>query len=133
MEFERIPLKASSFESYKAAPVTITFDTEISSETLENFVKTVFTRGIEPFKIVGDSIEIEKNRFHIYGTDLHLWQNIFLDLSTTHFTLYLPKGTCGNTVHRLVTNIQKYLVPNFNVLIGDKPYKKIISNSMEEF
>jgi hypothetical protein len=34
----------------------------------------------------------------------------------------LPEGTCGNTIHRLITNIQRFLDPAVEAWIGDAPY-----------
>ncbi|MDA6106709.1 hypothetical protein OSJ96_25370, partial [Escherichia coli] len=81
-----------------------------------------FPKGREPFKIYGEIKRVSEERVHIYGVDLHLWQNVVLDLSTEEFILFLPKGTCGNTIHRLVTNIQRFLDPQIDVFIGDYPY-----------
>lgn len=124
---EKIPSKIeSSVATFNACPITIIFNEPISTDVLNSFVHTTFSKGTEPFKIIGDIYEAGKNRFHIYGTDMHLWQNIFLDLSTSSFNLYLPYGTCGNTIHRFITHIQKYLQPNLQVYIGDKLYDEII-------
>lgn len=127
---EKIPGNNIDFPSFKAAPTIIKFPTEIHPNLLYIFVERVFRKGAEPFKIIGDIVKINDYRYHIYGTDLHLWQNIFIDISTTNITLYLPYGTCGNTIHRFITNVQKYLVANISVSIGDYKYQDLISKTM---
>jgi hypothetical protein len=37
----------------------------------------------------------------------------------------LPQGTCGNTFHRLVTNIQRYVCPNIEAWLGSKPFQAL--------
>ena len=63
------------------------------------------------------SLSVNDNKVHIYGTDIHLWQKVLLELSREEFVVILPTGTCGNTIHRLVTNIQRYLDPGVSVLL----------------
>ena len=41
----------------------------------------------------------------------------------SRFIAVLPQGTCGNTIHRLVTNIQKMLEPDIEVYVGDVLYQ----------
>lgn len=114
--------------SFKASPITIRFRKPLNSNVFNNFVEYTFPKGREPFKIYGEIKRISENRVHIYGVDLHLWQNVVLDLSTEEFILFLPKGTCGNTIHRLVTNIQRFLDPEISVYIGDSSYEGILNH-----
>jgi hypothetical protein len=44
----------------------------------------------------------------------------------------LPQGTCGNTFHRLVTNIQAYVCPSIEAWLGGEPFQGIVDNSIEE-
>ncbi|MCF2649074.1 MULTISPECIES: hypothetical protein [Niallia] len=114
--------------SFKASPVTIKFSKPLSSNVFNNFIEFTFPKGREPFKIFGEVKRISEERVHVYGVDLHLWQNVVLDLSLEEFILFLPKGTCGNTIHRLVTNIQRFLDPQIDVFVGDIPYEEILNN-----
>ncbi|WP_260511541.1 hypothetical protein [Priestia megaterium] len=114
--------------SFKASPVTIKFNKPLDTNTFNNFVNYTFPTGREPFKIYGEIKRFSEERVHIYGVDLHLWQNVMLDLSTEEFILFLPKGTCGNTIHRLITNIQRFLDPEIDVFIGELSYEGILKN-----
>ncbi|MCM3412818.1 MULTISPECIES: hypothetical protein [Bacillaceae] len=128
IEVENIKGKdISVINSFKASPVTIRFNKPLSSFVFNNFIEYTFPKGREPFKIYGEIKRVNEERVHIYGVDLHLWQNVVLDLSTEEFILFLPKGTCGNTIHRLVTNIQRFLDPQIDVFIGDYPYEGILN------
>ena len=50
-------------------------------------------------------------------------------LSATTFARHLW-GTCGNTVHRLVTNVQRYLDPKAEVWLGSERYDEAVAKSM---
>ncbi|PGT84626.1 hypothetical protein COD11_10405 [Bacillus sp. AFS040349] len=128
IEVEEIKSKNNLIDnSFKASPVTIRFSKPLNNYVFNNFVEYTFPKGREPFKIYGEIKRVSEERVHIYGVDLHLWQNVVLDLSKEEFILFLPKGTCGNTIHRLVTNIQKFLDPQIDVYIGNSPYEGILN------
>lgn len=128
IEVEEIKSKDNLINtSFKASPVTISFSKPLNKYVFNNFVEYTFPKGREPFKIYGEIKRISEEQVHVYGVDLHLWQNVVLDLSTERFILFLPKGTCGNTIHRLVTNIQKFLDPQIDVYIGDSSYEGILN------
>ncbi|MGR5999179.1 hypothetical protein ACT7C7_05495 [Bacillus cereus] len=93
-------------------------------------MKNTFPKGKEPFKILAEPQWISEERVHIYGVDLHLWQEVMMDLSLNEFTVFIPKGTCGNTIHRLATNFQKYLDPTIEIWIGNEKYEDIINRNM---
>lgn len=106
--------------------VVFRFDPPLPPETLERFVEITFLRGQGPFRLWGNPITRGKNYYHVHGLDLHLVQRIFLELSPARFLLLLPEGTCGNTVHRLLTNIQRYLTSDVTVTVGGSPYSTLI-------
>ncbi|MGF9909574.1 hypothetical protein [Brevibacillus porteri] len=118
--------------SFSGSPVTIRFSKPLRDGLFSNFVNGIFEKGKEPFRILGKPIWVDENRAHIYGIDLHLWQKVMIDLSREQFTIFIPRGTCGNTIHRLVTNIQRYLDPRIRVYIGNMDYKRIIEQVIEE-
>jgi hypothetical protein len=66
---------------------------------------------------------------HVYGLDRHLWQPLFLELTATGCVAIIPNGTCGNAVHRLVTNIQRYLDPGAIVHLGDQRYSAMVQEA----
>ncbi len=65
---------------------------------------------------------MDVQKVHAYGVDRHVWQPIDLELTPAHVVALLPEGTCGNTIHRLITNIQRFLDPAVEAWIGDAPY-----------
>jgi hypothetical protein len=49
-----------------------------------------------------------------------------LEMTARRLIAMLPKGTCGNTFHRLVANVQRYLCPKTEVWLGAKPFQQLI-------
>jgi len=113
-------------------PVQIIFKDPLSIDKLQYFIKHTFELGYGPFRLWGNPIYINENLVHVYGLDLHLWQEIYLELTPERFLVILPPGTCGNTIHRLVTNIQMALEPNIDVYIGNRLYQDIIRQHLLE-
>ncbi|WP_139116787.1 hypothetical protein [Paenibacillus polymyxa] len=116
---------------FHGSPVVFKFSRPLKDHVFINFVNFTFPTGKEPFRILGKPIWINDNKVHIYGTDIHLWQKVLLDLSKEEFIAILPRGTCGNTIHRLVTNIQRYLDPEVQVNIGDQSYEAFMRGTIE--
>jgi len=110
------------------APVTLTFDPPLPLSTFQNFITTTFERGQGPLRLWGNPIYLGERKVHIYGIDLHLWKRIYMEITPRRMMLVLPQGTCGNTVHRLVTNVQRYLDPAVEVFIGDVRYSDLVED-----
>jgi len=108
------------------APVTLVFGQPLSLSTFQNFITTTFERGQGPLRLWGNPIYFGERKMHIYGIDLHLRKRIYLEITPQRMTLVLPQGTCGNTVHRLVTNIQRYLDPTVEVFVAGERYSDLV-------
>lgn len=122
--------KSTTDTTLRGAPVTLEFAPPLDLPIFKNFVTTTFERGQGPLRLWGNPIYLSDKKVHVYGVDLHLWQRIYLDLTPKRFVMILPRGTCGNTVHRLITNIQRYLDPGVKTFIGDRPYDDLIRDTL---
>jgi hypothetical protein len=130
---ERVKVKDGvEFMNLKGAPVFIIFDEPLEMTTFHNFVKSVFGSSRNPFRLCGNPIELGERKVHVYGLDLHLWQRIYLELTPRQFMIIMPQGSCGNTIHRLACNVQRYLSPDAKVYIADQPYESMISRKFLE-
>ena len=107
------------------SPITIQFPSPLNPATFKNLVETTFNKGYGPLKIIGNPIWLSEKRVHIYGVDMHLWHQIYLDFSPERIVIILPEGTCGNSVHRLFSVIQKFLDPSAEMFIGKEKYQDI--------
>ncbi len=114
----------------RGALVTYAFHRPLAPEVFSRFIDSTFERGQGPFRLWGSPIRLSGPRVHVYALDLHLWQQLYLDLTPHKFVLILPKGTCGNTVHRLLANIQRYLTPAVDLYVGDVPYHRLVDEAL---
>ncbi len=117
------------FQKLIGAPVIITFGETLSKETFDHWIKSTFGRMNNRFRLWGNPIILGPKKVHVYGVDRHLWKPIFLELTDSHLIAIVPKGTCGNTIHRLICNIQRYIDPAAKAYIGDMEYKNIVEQS----
>lgn len=84
------------------SPITIRFSRAIPD--LELFVYTLFSSR-EPFRLWGIP-HIENDIAEVEAVDLHVGELLRFDIGTRWLRLYLPQGNCGNSVIRLVSNLQ---------------------------
>ena len=114
--------------SFQGVPLIIHFSETLSESTFNRWISLAF-RKRNAFRLWGDPIRLGPRKVHVYGADRHLWQPINLEMSADRLVAILPKGTCGNTFHRLVTNIQRYVCPKIDVWLGAKPFDELMAQS----
>lgn len=122
----------SSGYTIKGSPVIIEFEESLDLTVFKNFIYKIFQQRNKNFRLWGEPLKISEKKYHIYGLDLHLWKEVFLEITPDLFVLILPEGVCGNTINRFITNIQTFLEPNFKVYIGDESYDKFLEKSFLE-
>jgi len=110
----------------KGVPLIVKFAEPLSEATFNRWVHMAF-RKRNRFKLWGDPIRLGPTKVHVYGADRHLWQPINLEITSTGLVAILPKGTCGNTFHRLVANIQHYVCPKIQAWIGSESFESVVS------
>ncbi len=112
------------------APVTIRFGQPLSEATFDRFVELALRRRTSRFRIGGYLTRRGPTKVHMAAIDRHLWQPFLLEATSKQLLGVLPQGTCGNTVHRLVTNVQRHLDPSVDVWLGSEKYDTAVANSM---
>jgi len=117
------------FRKIVGAPVTIRFREALPPQVFDHWIAATFERKRNKFRLWGHPLRLGPAKVHVYGVDRHLWQPLFLELTATGCTAIIPNGTCGNTVHRLVTNIQRYLDPGATAYVGEKLYTQMVKES----
>jgi hypothetical protein len=111
----------------KGLPLIIKFEEPLSQATFDRWVQLAFQKR-NRFKLWGDPIRLGPSKVHVYGADRHLWQPINLEITSKGLTAILPRGTCGNTFHRLISNIQHYVSPKISAWIGSEPFKTLVGD-----
>ncbi|MGH2637912.1 MAG: hypothetical protein ACRDF4_01280 [Rhabdochlamydiaceae bacterium] len=89
--------------SIKGTYSVINFESDLRN--LEKFAENL-TSGNEPFRIWGLWKAISEKHIKIKGVDLHTNSPLELEILPREIRIFLRKGSCGNIVTRLITNIQ---------------------------
>ena len=74
---------------------------------LRLFISRVFNTA-KPFKLWGLESELEDGYYDVLGIDLHTKSAINFEVTKDFMRIYLSEGSCGNTVLRLLANLQLY-------------------------
>ena len=120
------------FQKIVGAPVVIRFREPLDKQVFSRWIATTFGSKPNRFRLWGHPIHLGPEKVHVYGLDRHLWQPLWLELTTRGCIAIVPTGTCGNTVHRLVRNVQRYLDPGATAYVGDELYINLVKRSVEE-
>ena len=115
----------------KGVPLIINFKEALPESTFKRWMALAFQKK-NLFRLWGDPIELGPTKIHLYGADRHLWQPINLEFTSKGVVAILPQGTCGNTFHRLVTNIQRYVSPEIDAWLGSKPFRSLTDSMPSE-
>lgn len=116
----------------RGAPLYLRFSEPLGATRFDRWLSATFRRRGNRFRLSGYVFRLGPTKAHISAIDRHLWQPLLLQASATHIVAILPKGTCGNTVHRLVTNVQRYLDPMVEAWLGDEPYARVVQMASEQ-
>jgi len=109
-------------------PLLIKFSQELDLDTFERWIASL-RRKNNRFRLWGNPINRGPGKVHIYAIDNHLWQPVDLEVARDHLYALLPSGTCGNTIHRLIANTQRFIDPKLETYIGDKKYEDFIDKA----
>ncbi len=130
LDAEPLHTSAGGAAGLRGLPVVASFPEPLPDHVFRNFVSLTFERGEGPFRLWGEPIRLGERKVHVYGLDLHLWQPISMELTPRQFVFLLPRGTCGNTVHRLMTNLQRYVDPAVELRIGERDYGDLMLDAI---
>ena len=91
--------------SYSIVGRTVDFTFEKPLPDLPLFIESVFDTA-KPFKLWGLDSKLEDGYFDVVGIDLHTGDAMNFEVTKDFMRVYLSKGSCGNTVLRLLTHLQ---------------------------
>ncbi len=114
----------------RGAPVLLQFSEPLGQQTFDRWIESTFGRKTSRFRLSGHPMRLSRTKVHVYGVDRHLWQPLMLELTDRHMYAVLPRGTCGNTVHRLVTNVQRFLDPGVVAWVGDQRFEALVDDAL---
>lgn len=140
--YNRVTVKAEEKLWFKTSPVGgggfrldgelvyIKFSDQLSQETFDRFVKYGLQHRNSMLRIGGYIHRRGPTKIHMSAIDHHLWQPFSMDVTSSNIIMLLPEGTCGNTIHRFVTNIQRYITPKIQVWLGSEPYEEAVHTAV---
>lgn len=76
-------------------------------EDLGKFCEHLFSSSI-PFRLWGVPTRIDAHFYRVSAVDLHAGCRLGFEISPDFMRLYLPSGSCGNTIVRLYTNLKHH-------------------------
>ena len=115
---------------WKGTPLIVRFGEPLSPSTFEHWISRAFQKR-NVFKLWGEPLRLGPTKVHVYGADRHIWQPLNLEITESQLVAILPQGTCGNTFHRLVANLQRYVAPEIEAWIGAKRFNAFVE--MKDF
>jgi|GEM_PF-4077428 len=112
---------AISIENNKFTGLPINIDFKRNDLTAEYIIKAIFSNK-KPFKLWGYADQIAAGYYKVLAVDLHngnKGSKINFEITKDFISVYLSQGNCGNTIARLICNIQQYLDSQIRVWGGD--------------
>jgi len=91
--------------SLRGEPIHFSFSRPI--QNLSAFCKSLCTAG-PPFRLWGAPVSVTAALYRIHAVDLHVGSRVTLEVTNEFMRVYLPEDSCGNTVLRLLTNLQHH-------------------------
>jgi len=88
--------------SFNGTPIGIRFSRQIAD--LAGFCEEVFSSRA-PFRLWGQPMVADNVAF-VDAVDLHIGRRLGVEVGRNWMRVYLNAGTCGNTVARLISNLQ---------------------------
>ncbi len=86
-------------------PLIVKFSDNVVITDVHALAKSIF-RAARPFRLFGFSHAASERRVDAEAIDLRTGHEFSVELTTDWMRVFLPKGTCGNVVARLLTNLQ---------------------------
>jgi len=102
--------------SFDGSPINLLFKRPIAN--MEIFCDSVFSCG-EPFRLWGVPIRVNEDFYRVHAVDLHVGSPIQFEIAPDFMRVYLPSGSCGNSVIRLYTNLQHHYDACIEAIDGD--------------
>lgn len=72
---------------------------------VEQFIRCLFNSG-KPFQLWGIESELEPGYYGVPAVDLHTGDSVDFEIADNMMRVYLNKHGCGNTIMRLLCNLQ---------------------------
>ena len=103
---ERVSIYTKQTGELMGGPIVLEFPTPLRD--FKGFVRALVSCK-EPLKLWGLVNPIREDFVQIDGVDLHSGSRLRMDVTTAYLRVYLGPNSCGNTVARLLRNLQSHV------------------------
>ncbi|MEN6642908.1 MAG: hypothetical protein ABFE08_10710 [Armatimonadia bacterium] len=110
--------------SVDGSPVVFQFDAEISD--VGRFCERLFTCA-PPFRLWGVPLRQGRDYYQVSAIDLHVGHPLDFEIGRDFMRVYLHDQSCGNTIVRLLTNLQHTVDAQVGMLINGNPVPELQS------
>jgi hypothetical protein len=116
-----IKLESPAANEFRFAgePLNLVFGQPLDNVTA--FCEKVFS-GSQPFRLLGTPIATGENSFRVAAFDLHVGNRVNFEIFPSLIRVYLPPGSCGNSLARIYTNLQHYYNSRVEALDGSQAH-----------
>ncbi|MEU0463223.1 hypothetical protein ABZ215_04385 [Amycolatopsis sp. NPDC006131] len=108
------------------AVAELVFNEPLADEVFKRWMINLFNNRRNRFRISGYATWLSARKVHANAIDQHLWQPLLLEITPERLIAVLPEGTCGNTINRLVSNVQRMVDPRVVAYVGDVEYASLL-------
>lgn len=102
----------------RGEPFVVRFPEDVRIVDLPAFVGSIF-RSSRPFRLFGIPHGAGEGRIDVEAIDLHTGSQLSFEITPEWMRIFLPRGTCGNVIARLYTNLQHALSSDVRMTVGD--------------
>lgn len=102
---------------HRGAPFIIRFPSTLLIHDLQAMASSIF-RPAKPFRLFGLFSRSDEGRVDVEAIDLHTGDPLSVEITAKWMRVYLPRGSCGNVVARLYTNLQHTLHSDIDLVTG---------------
>lgn len=86
----------------------IVIEMQWTVQDLQFAVQRIFA-NVDPFRLWGQPEKVADGHYRARAVDLHIGCTLTLDITRDRVVVQLPRGTCGNTVLRFLSNLEYHV------------------------
>lgn len=103
---------------HRGEPLVFRFPADAEIIDLMEFAGSVFSSKL-PFRLFGIPHNATDRRLDVEAIDLHTGDPLSFEITREWMRVYLPRGSCGNIIARLYSNLQHAMSANVTLTVGE--------------
>lgn len=102
---------------HNGEPFVFRFPNDVAIVDLASFVESVFSSSL-PFRLFGIPHRASDDRIDVEAIDLHTGDPLSFEIGRDWMRVFLPRGSCGNIIARLYTNLLHAMSAEIALTVG---------------